>query len=151
MYIKLLGIENYAVIGLYSLLLGIISFADAGMSSAITREFSSERNVVYKYSLLRKIENLYILICLIISIVVFIFSDAIACNWLISNKITQIDLSYYIILIGIGVSIQLLSSIYFGSLFGLNEQIRANSFQILWNLIKFSFNKKSAALATLSP
>jgi hypothetical protein len=40
LYIHYLGIESYAIIGFYTLLLGIISFADAGMSSAIIKEFS---------------------------------------------------------------------------------------------------------------
>jgi O-antigen/teichoic acid export membrane protein len=135
-YIHFLGIENYAVIGFYTLLLGIISFADAGMSSAIIKEFALDGSVSYKYSVLRRVENLYLLICLCVIVIVFLFSDTIAVKWLTADKIKSQDLSYYITLIGCGVTIQLLSSLYFGALFGLNEQIRANSFQITWNIFK---------------
>lgn len=138
-YIRFLGIENYAIIGFYSLLLGIISFADAGMSSAIIKEFASENSTIYKYSILRRLENLYIFICTSLIVIVYFFSDVIAERWLSSEEISVDKLSNYVILIGIGTSLQLLSSLYFGALFGLNEQIRANSYQIIWNLFKSGF------------
>ncbi|RZJ46768.1 MAG: hypothetical protein EOO44_22605, partial [Flavobacterium sp.] len=50
-YIKFLGVENYGVISFNALLLGIISFADAGMSSAIVKEFAKDLGVQFKYSL----------------------------------------------------------------------------------------------------
>ena len=42
LYIKFLGSDNYGLIGFYALLLGVISFADSGMSSAVVKEFSQE-------------------------------------------------------------------------------------------------------------
>lgn len=135
-YIKYLGIESYAVIGFYALLLGIVSFADAGMSSAVTKEFSSQATINEKYSVLRIIEKNYISVCLIIASTILIFSDIISIYWLKSNEIAASDLSLYIKLIGIGISLQLISSLYFGGLFGLNKQFEANAFQFLWSLSK---------------
>lgn len=136
LYIHYLGIESYAIIGFYTLLLGIISFADAGMSSAIIKEFSLQATASYKYSVLRNIENLYWGVCVFIFCVIFVGSNFIANHWLNSEKISSSDLSYYVSLIGIGVVIQLLSSLYYGSLFGLNQQVKANSYQIIWNVFK---------------
>lgn len=135
-YLSILGIENYAVIGFYSLILGIISFADSGMSSSITKEFAIVNSPSYKYSLLRRIENLYIKVCVVLMIFIVFCSNYIATYWLTSDKISVPLLSYYIKLIGIGVSIQLLSSLYFGALFGLDKQIKANTIQVIWNLFK---------------
>ena len=102
-YIKYLGIESYAVIGFYALLLGIVSFADAGMSSAVTKEFSKPSPINQKYSVLKIIEKNYILICIIISLSVLFCSDFIATYWLKSDGINIIDLSLYVKLIGIGI------------------------------------------------
>ena len=135
-YINILGIENYAIIGLYSLLLGIISFADSGMSSAIIKEFSLDQDPSIKFSLLKKIENLYAIICLSIILVIIIFSGNLANIWLHSDKISKNNLSFYISLIGCGVCIQLLSSLYSGALFGLGKQVKANLFQVIWNVFK---------------
>lgn len=136
LYIKYLGIESYAVVGFYALLFGIISFADGGLSSAIIKEFSAENSFSYKYSLLRSIEKAYIKICLLIVLAIFFSAPLIASKWLTSDTISLYDLTYYIRLIGIGISLQLLSSLYFGSLFGLNYQVKANLIQITWNIIK---------------
>lgn len=135
-YIKYLGIESYAVIGFYALLLGIASFADAGMSSAVTKEFSKESPINEKYSVLKIIEKNYILVCLILSLSVLFFSDEIARHWLKSDNLNIADLSFYVKLIGVGVSLQLLSSLYFGGLFGVNKQFEANTIQFLWSVSK---------------
>lgn len=136
LYIKFLGVESYAVIGFYSLLLGITGFIDSGMSSAVLKEFSIKNTSSYKYSLLRSIEKKYIIVCLVL-IVIFTFnSNFISNSWLTSEFIPSKRLQYYIILISIGICLQLLSSLYYGAFFGLNEQIRANIYQIIWSVSK---------------
>lgn len=136
LYIKYVGIESYAVIGFYGLLLGIVSFADAGLSSAVIKEFASAESTSYKFSILRLIEKRYIFICFILMLIIVFFAPLIAENWLTSETIPIEKLSYYIRLIGIGISLQLLSSLYFGSLFGMGFQIEANMLQIIWNMFK---------------
>ena len=138
-YISYIGIENYALIGFYTLLLGIISFADSGLSSAIIKEFALNHSASFKYSLLRNIENIYWSICLGICLIISGCSELISSKWLNSSTIEKDRLAYYVILIGIGVTVQLLSSLYFGSLFGLNKQVKANSLQIIWNLFRSAF------------
>ncbi|MUG31582.1 hypothetical protein [Psychrobacter sanguinis] len=132
MYIHYLGIESYAVIAFYSLILGVIGFADAGMSSATIREFALVKPTSYKEFILSKIERFYWLVVLIISTIIAIFSGFIAKNWLQNDSIPLGDLRNYVILIGIGTSLQLLSSLYFGSMFGLGKQVQANFLQIIW-------------------
>lgn len=139
LYIHYLGIENYAVIGFYSLVLGIISFADAGMSSAITREFALDENASIKYHILKKIEIIYWSIIVTLSIIIICFSGFISKVWLTSATIPSKDLNNYVMLIGVGTSIQLLSSLYFGALFGLGEQLVSNLYQIVWTTLKSLF------------
>lgn len=136
LYIKYLGVESFAVIGFYSLLLGIISFADSGLSSAVIKEFSSSNENDYKYSILRLIEKYYILICIFICAIIFVSAPIIAKYWLTSETIAIDDLTYYLRLISIGIVIQLLSLLYNGALFGLNYQLEANLYQIIWNIFK---------------
>jgi hypothetical protein len=44
LYIHYLGIESYAIIGFYNFIIGYNQSADAGMSSAIIKEFSLQSN-----------------------------------------------------------------------------------------------------------
>lgn len=138
-YIKFLGIESYAVIGFYTLVVALISFADAGMSSAITREFALNEKKYYKKFILYRIEKFYWLILLFISISIIYFSDLIAQSWLKVEGINIIDLKNYIILIALGASVQMASSLYYGALFGLGEQVKANNYQIIWTTFKSLF------------
>ena len=125
-YIRFLGMEAYAVIGFYSLLLGIISFADAGLSSAITREFAANNTNHYRYNIFVLLERKYQIICLLLVALILLFSPVIANKWLTTNNLDSKSLIYFIRLIGVGVSIQLISSFYFGALFGLDIQVQAN-------------------------
>jgi O-antigen/teichoic acid export membrane protein len=136
LYIKYLGVESYAVIGFYSLLLGITGFIDSGMSSAVLKEFSIENTSNYKYSILTSIEKKYIIICFILIIIFIVNSNFISNSWLTSEFISSSRLQYYIVLISIGICLQLLSSLYYGAFFGLNEQVRANMYQIIWSVSK---------------
>jgi O-antigen/teichoic acid export membrane protein len=136
LYIKYLGVESYGVIGFSSLLIGILSFADGGLSSAIIKEFSTSNTFSYKYSLLKSTEKVYIVICLLVIIVIFLFAPVIATEWLKSETIPIEKLTYFVRLIGISISIQLISSFYFGALFGLRYQVRANFIQIVWSVVR---------------
>ncbi|TBO43306.1 oligosaccharide flippase family protein [Pedobacter kyonggii] len=136
LYIDFLGVEAYAIISFYSLILGLISFADAGLSSAITREFAKDTQASDKYSLLAIVERYYLLICVLIFGVIFSFSSTIASHWLNSQKIANSDISYYVKLIGLGAVMQLISSLYFGALMGLQVQVRANVMQVSWSILR---------------
>ena len=135
-YIHYLGLENYGIISFYAVILGVISFADAGMSSAIVKEFALDEKSSLKYHILRKIEVIYWSVVILISLLIISFSGVIANKWLTAEHINFQDLRNYIILIGIGVGFQLVSSVYFGALFGLGKQISANIYQIIWTTCK---------------
>ena len=136
LYIKFLGSENYGLIGFYALLLGIISFADSGMSSAVIKEFSQESKTNYKYTLFRNLEIIYTILCVLISGIIFFSAEVIVKHWISSQTISQRDLVYYVRLIGVGVTTQLISSLYFGALFALKNQVRSNLLQLGWNFSK---------------
>lgn len=135
-YIKFLGVENYAIISFYSLLLGIIGFVDSGISSAVMKEFASDNNVNYKYSILKQAEKIYIYACLGICTILLGLSDFISEFWLTTNSINSSYISFNVKLISIGVGLQLISSMYYGALFGLGYQVRANIYQVIWSISK---------------
>ncbi|HCQ9598900.1 TPA: hypothetical protein OMQ00_003619, partial [Acinetobacter baumannii] len=130
-YIKYLGLESYAIIGLYTLIVAIISLADAGMASAVTKEFSLNRGSSYNFNLLIKIEKIYLSIFFLICLIIIFLSGYLSENWINASHISSKDIKNYIILIGIGACIQMIASIYYGAIYGLGNQIIANNYQIL--------------------
>lgn len=129
-YIKILGIESYAVINFYTVILTIMYFADAGLSATLNREIARSDDKQYLGNMLFTIEKVYLAICLFIIIIIFSFSGIIARNWLNSQTISSEDLQMFISLMGVGIAFQLFTSLENSGLMGLEKQVLSNSIQI---------------------
>lgn len=136
LYIKLLGIESYGVISFYAVVMGIITLADAGIASAIDREFAKNNSDEHKLGILFFFEKVYAWICLTIIIIIFLFSREIGARWLNSTSISTDDMVNFISLIGVGVGTQLMAVIYCGALMGLQKQVRFGTIQTLGSVVK---------------
>ncbi len=129
-YIKLLGIESYAVINFYTVILTIMYFADGGLSATLNREIARSADEAYIGNMLFTIERVYLAICLFIIIIIFSFSGFIAANWLNSDTIDPEDLRIYISLMGISVAFQLFTTLQSSGLMGLEKQVLSNGIQV---------------------
>lgn len=81
-YINILGIEAYGVISFYSILLGLLAFADGGLTATLSREFAGKghKDRVYAGNLLKTFEAVYIfIIILIIFCIFFLHSKLLKC------------------------------------------------------------------------
>jgi O-antigen/teichoic acid export membrane protein len=129
-YIKILGIESYAVINFYTVILTIMYFADGGLSATLNREVARSNDKQYIGNMLFTIERVYLAICLFIMIVVFSFSGVVARNWLNSETISTEDLSLYISMMGISVAFQLFTTLQSSGLTGLEKQVLSNGITV---------------------
>lgn len=135
-YIKILGIESYAIINFYTVLLSILLIADVGLSATLNREFSKSEDNIYKANLLKTIERLYFIISIVLFLIVFIFSNKISIYWLNSNYFPNEKLSLIIKLMGGSISFQLLTIMYNSGLMGLQKQVKSNTIQIFSSLFR---------------
>jgi O-antigen/teichoic acid export membrane protein len=135
-YIDVLGIESYALINFYSVILAIMFFADGGLSATLNREIARSSDKKYLGNMLYTMEKVYSVICLFIIIIVSCSSFFIASNWLTSDTISLVDLRVYISLIGIIVAFQLFTSFYSSGLMGLEKQVLSNGIQILSGIFR---------------
>ena len=131
LYIHFLGIEGYSIISFSLVLAGLMIILDAGMTTTLSKEFASKSNSLStKQKLFTSLETIYLLIACFIIILFFVFSNLIANNWLNIEHITPAKVSNYINILGIGIAFQLLSQFYWGGLIGLEQQVKANIYQI---------------------
>jgi len=136
-YLRFLGSEAYGIVGFYTVVLGFLAFADAGLTATLNREFArSDRTLSYKANLLVTVEIIYFSIFFIIIICFWFFAPIIASRWLSSGSISSHDIVFFVRLIGIGVAFQLISSLYQGGLMGLQKQVLANSMLIGYGVIR---------------
>lgn len=139
-YLDILGIKMYGVISFYTVLQGVLIFADAGLTATLKRELAKGDNFVndreYKYKILKSIETIYFLIVAIITIGIYFCANFIVESWLNIQDLNQEATREGIQLMGAGLALNFLSTLYQGGLLGLERQIASNVFQITWSLLK---------------
>lgn len=136
LYINLLGIESYAIINFYTVILGLLVFADGGLTATLTRELARDIAISQKSNLVHTFERLYLAVCLLIIVSIYFSAELIANNFLQSKTYSVSQVAHYIRLIGVGVGLQLFSTLYDGGLQGLQQQVLTNKIRILWSLFK---------------
>ena len=135
-YIEILGIQSYAIINFYSVILGLIAFADAGLTATLNRELAKDISVRDKSNLVYTAENIYLGICAFVIVLIYVLSDYIAQNFLKTDSFARDQISYFIKLIGVGIGLQLFSTLYEGGLMGLQKQVLSNKIKIVWSLFR---------------
>jgi O-antigen/teichoic acid export membrane protein len=136
-YIKYLGIEQFSIISFTLVITGIMSILDAGISSTLSREFALKNTShLTKVRGFATFEILYFGISLLGIVLITILSQHIAYNWLNLDTLDPLRVSFYLKIIGVGISFELLSNFYVGGLMGLEQQVTANSYKIGWGVAR---------------
>lgn len=136
-YIHFLGLENYSVISFSLVIAGVMAILDAGLTATLSREFALKTNETgMKLRILSTLEICYILISSLIILLLFLGANKIAISWLHLESINPLKVAYYLKIIGIGIAFQLMANFYMGGLLGLEHQVKANLYQILWGVVK---------------
>jgi O-antigen/teichoic acid export membrane protein len=129
LYIRLLGIESYGLIGLYTAGLAVGGLLDVALSSTMSREISwkkalpAERSEIS--SLLRSTEIIYWLIVSTIVIGVLIAGLVYNPHWIQARDLSDVQVQGALVLMLISLGIQIPSGLYSASLIGLNQQWRS--------------------------
>ena len=131
-YIKLIGIESYGLIGFFAIFQSSLALFDMGMKPALGREtakISENRDMARSHqvrNLLRSVELISIIIVIALILLMFASSSWIAMNWLQSESLDY-EMIRKSIIIFVGIScLQFLESIYTSCLSGLQRQVLLN-------------------------
>jgi len=135
-YIDILGVESYAIINFYTVILGLLAFADAGLTATLTRELARDISIAEKSNLVHTFERIYVFICLCIAIFIIFSANVIANSFLASSNYTPTTVANYLRLIGVGVALQLFSTLYEGGVNGLQQQVLTNKIRIIWSFFR---------------
>jgi O-antigen/teichoic acid export membrane protein len=140
LYIKLLGIEGYSVIGFSIVLAGIMAILDVGLTATLSKEFASAAiGSDEKRRVFHTLETIYVAIAGLIIAFFMLASGWIAENWINPDTIPSESIALYLRIIGIGIAFQLLSQFYWGGLMGLEKQVLANSYQVSLGIVRNGF------------
>lgn len=134
-YIKLMGIESYGLVGLFTTLLAISSIFDLGLSAAFTRELarysantddgSKYRTLAYTFQAIHWALGVVLLMILVL-VGIFFGSD-----WVTAKHLDDKSINEAIVLMGIAVALQFPFSLYSGGMLGLERQVPFNVFLVI--------------------
>jgi O-antigen/teichoic acid export membrane protein len=130
-YIKLLGIEAYGLIGLYVSLQALYFILDAGMSSTLNRSLArhvhADDGTEQVRDLARTLEWLYWPLGLLMFLVTLLASGPIASHWLRPVSFSEAHLARAIGLMGLSLALQWPCTLYAGGFRGMERQVALNS------------------------
>jgi O-antigen/teichoic acid export membrane protein len=132
-YIKLMGVEVYGLLGIFMSLSALFVLLDMGLSTTLSRELSRlsviENSAQESRNLVRTFEVVYWLISIVIGASVIILAPLIAEYWINSASISTEIIEQTLLIMGMLLAFQWPRAIYIGGLEGLQRQV-------LYNVIK---------------
>ena len=127
LYVALLGIEAWGVIGIFVSLQTICTVLDLGLSATMNREMarlSAQTDMTQEmHDLVRTLELIYWGIALVIGISVFTIAPVIANHWVEAHQLSPETIKNAIRMMGLALSLQWPFVLYSGGLLGLQQQV----------------------------
>ena len=141
-YINLLGVEAYGLIGIYATLQAICVPLDIGLGTTLNREMARlsvlPGNAVKLHNLLRTLEILYWIVAVFIGITIYLLAPLVANYWLRSQQLSFPTIQQAIVLIGITIAAQWPFTLYAGGLLGLQQQVMLNIIVVVTVTLRFA-------------
>ena len=129
-YIQLLGIEAYGLIGTFAILQSWLGLLDMGMKPALGREMArftgGLHETKYIRDLLRSIEAIAVLIAGVIALGVWAASGWLAADWLRPARLSVEIVAQAIAIMGAVTALRFIEQIYASAIAGLQRQVLLN-------------------------
>lgn len=130
-YIQLLGIEAYGLIGLFALLQAWLALLDLGMTPTLSREMAQfvggARSPQSIRDLLRSIEVVALAIAILIALAIYATSHLLAAHWLQAEGLPLGVVSHALAVMGVVTGLRFIESIYRSSIVGLQQHVLLNA------------------------
>lgn len=171
-YIHILGVEAYGLLGILVTLQAALSVLDLGLSTTLTRELArlsaQPSGARTMRDLVRTLEVVYWLVACAMGLFVMAVAPWIAHRWVQSSHIPPSTIQRAIVIMGLSIALQWPQSLYNGGLSGLQRQVLlsglnaflatvrgAGAVAVLWFISPtieafFVWQLVSSALATLA-
>ena len=131
LYIKLMGVEVYGLLGIFMSLSALLSLLDMGLSATLSRELSRlsavENSEQESRNLVRTFEAVYWGIGILIGIAVVTLAPLITKYWINSSSVSSETVEQALIIMGFLIAFQWPGAIYSGGLMGLQRQVVLNA------------------------
>lgn len=129
-FLKLLGAEQYALIGFYALLYSVVIRLDLGLSTTLNRELARTHATLEEVTdgprlmrdLLRSLEGVYFAVAMVVGVAIAAVAPVLGRHWLHAESLPSSTVQLALALMGLVVAVQWPISLYEGGLRGLERQ-----------------------------
>jgi len=139
-YIRILGIEAYGLIGFFLSLQALFAILDMGLSATLNRELAryshSGGSPEQKRDLVRTLEWVYWPIGFFIAAAVLLLSQPIAYHWLKPVDFSLAQTASAIALMGLATALQWPTALYGGGFRGLERQVALNAINVSFAVLR---------------
>jgi O-antigen/teichoic acid export membrane protein len=130
LYIRLIGIEAYGLVGLFTALQMTLSVLDLGLSTTVNREvarLSLQPGTAQEIrEVVRTLETVYWGLAVLIAAILIALAPAIASHWIHAERLSSQTIQQAVLLMGLATALQFPTSFYAGGLLGLQRQVLYN-------------------------
>jgi len=133
LYVHVLGVESYGLIGFFAVLQGAMQLLDFGMTPTLNREFARLRSGGQTpqsvRDLLRSVEVVCAVVAVVMALLIAEASDWIAGTWLHVSHLQPALVSGAVEIMGVVLATRWLEQLYRAALLGIGDQIWLNAAQ----------------------
>ena len=130
LYIKLMGVESYGLIGIFATLQGVLVLLDMGIGATLTREMARLSVLTGREqemrNLVRSMEMIYWGVAVLIGVIIMVIAPFVANYWVNASKLPAKTIEQALKIMGFAMALQWPASFYSGGLMGLQKQILLN-------------------------
>lgn len=141
LYVSLLGVESFGLIGFYISLQAILLLCDFGLSTTLNRELARRSAITEQRQQIRSVVttlSLVMWLCSALIIgVVLMTSSLFAKFWLSPESLSVHTVDRSVQFMGIAIGLRLLFYFHNGGLIGLQRQVTSNAVLILNDTLRF--------------
>ena len=129
-YIRLMGVESFGIVGVFTSLVGVLVVLDLGLSQAMNREMarlsSNAQDIHQLADTARTLEVVYWVVALVVGVTTAVLAKPIANYWLNPEQLTRSELQQALWIMGLVIALRWPVSLYMGGLNGLQRQVQVN-------------------------
>jgi O-antigen/teichoic acid export membrane protein len=145
-YIKCLGIESYGLIGVFTIILNVMTLLDGGMTPTLNREMArlsaGAVTIMRVGNLLRSLETVFLLALITVVTLVYVTSGWLSSNWFGTSALPQQTVRHAICLMTLVAALRLTEGLYRGGLYGLQHHVWLN----VWTVVLATIRGAGAAI-----
>jgi O-antigen/teichoic acid export membrane protein len=137
LYLRLLGVEGYGLVGLFAALQAMLVLADFGLSLTIARNLAQTDDRLTQGRFLRTYEVVYWVIAAVLGVLMILGARVIAETWIRTERVSVETVETAIRFMGLALSAQMPSMLYLGGLNGLQRQVTSNLIQVVTSSLRW--------------